>query len=720
MVAAEEDIEVALHAMRQASGQQSIHGDALMLALEAARDARLLIEEAQKSLIAARDRAKTELERNAKQYQIDLVKWQLTRAADLAEMRLKHLAAIRTQEDVDAELARCADGIEGTIHWFNYYAWGYDPREDAPLKVMPFAVCADSLDMAFGFQERYLRWLEALTFEERTSGLVEKARDMGATVGAIDWVVKQWRFRSGFSAMLQSANEDLVDSKKDPDTLFEKVRFQIRLLPLWMLPGGFSLDRDMPYMNIANPDNGAVISGAAPTANTGRQRRRSFVLCDEFAAWPFGGYPQHTALSQTTKTMLLLSSVQGKFNKYAEVRFSNHTQVFEMDWREHPWKDQRWYDALPFGYLGSPMSAESIAQEVDRNYEASQPGKVFKQWREEYVLITWKELVAYYSQFRLGHKFVDPETGAYRVPDDWSWGRMMDYGQTEGHPWIVSHMATPRENYPLSDSRFIFSMHRVHPTGASPQEGRSQYREIEERLGLLRSDGEYLTEPELSEMSHEQVGEGGLAETLMTEFGDFWEAWDTDYTVGLTQIQQWLTLIDTTVQNPIRPELMGRARLYCVAMDDEYEFVFDKKHQRYFVTPSKTDKGFKLFRREMPAYHYPPEEMGKPVQKMRPQKILDDCIDTVRGFATKWGPTVIRMSKEERRIKKMQQQAGLHPAEVLSRVGQPDFVENYTAMQHAMNQIKIQEEREEEEARRRMSKAFGMPVTHRRYKNRRG
>jgi hypothetical protein len=675
---------------RTSGGPATLHGEALLLALEAARDARNLIEESQASLIVARDNAETEIERAAKDYQIHLIEWQLNRAADLAVERLEYLSNLVTSTAREAELLRCADGVEGTIHWFKYWAWGYDPREDAPLKVMPF--------LLFDFQEQYIRWLERLTFDQRTSGLVEKARDMGATVAAINWATKQWRFRAGFSSMLASATEDLVDSKKDPDTLFEKVRFQIRLMPQWMWPKGFDIYRDMPYMNIANPENGAVISGTAPTPNAGRQRRRSFVLCDEFAAWPFGGFPQHTALSQTTKTMLLLSSVQGKFNKFSEVRHSGHAEVFEMDWREHPWKTQAWYDSLPFGYLGTPMTAEAIAQEVDRNYEASQPGKVFKQWKEEYVLITFAELVAYYDQFGLGKNFVDPETGQYRVPADWAWGRMQDYGQTTGHPWIISYMATPAESYPLNDSRFVFAMHRVEPTGASPQEGREQYIEVERSLRLSG-------DPELSQGSHEQAGEGGLFETLMTEFGDFWEEWETDYETGLTQIQAWLTLIDTTIPNPLRPSLMGRSRLYCVADPSEYEFVFDRKHQRYFVTPSKTDKGYKLFRKEMPAYHYPPEELGKPVQKMRPKKIMDDCIDTLRGFATRWGPTVARMTKQQRQLAKLPQD--LKPSEVLSHLGAPDFVEKYLAQQHALKQINIREEKEEKEEARAYSKALG-------------
>jgi hypothetical protein len=68
----------------------------------------------------------------------------------------------------------------------------------------------------------------------------------------------------------------------------------------------------------------------------------------------------------------------------------------------------------------------------------------------------------------------------------------------------------------------------------------------------------------------------------------------------------------------------------------------------YFVTPSRTDKGFKLLRIEMPAYHYPASEAGKAVKNMRPLKKDDDTIDTLRAFATHWGPSVAPKTVEER------------------------------------------------------------------------
>ena len=611
-------------------------GANLESALETAIAARDLIAPAQKLLREQPLRDGTAVERDAREYQIELVAWQLKRAAEIAEKRKAYLEKIITPAEIEAELARCENGVEGTLHWFEYYAWGFDPRPDAPLQVQPLSL--------FDFQKRYVRWLEGMVFDQRTSGLVEKSRDMGATVIALAWADKQWLFREGFSAMLSSATEDLVDSKKDPDTLFEKVRFQLRLLPNWMLPAGFNLDRDMPYMNIANPVNGSVITGSAPTAKVGRQRRRTMVLMDEFAAWPFGGYPQYTALSQTARSLVALATPEGKFNKYAEWRHSGSANVFVMDWREHPWKDKRWRDSLPLGYTGPPMSEEQIAQEIERNYEASQPGKVFRNWREEYCLITWSELMAFYSKFGLGHKFRQ-ENGASRIPDDWRWGRTHDYGQTDAHPWVVTHAARPRANYPLSDSVFVFSCHRITPTGAAVGEAQPQIEAIEKALGLRDHKGVMRHRFEFSENSHEAAE---TRETFLQEHGELWNPWNTDYNLGIPQLQEWMMLIEPQRPNPFRPQLAGRGRIYFVADDSEYKLVWNDQSGAYFVTPSKTEAGYKLLRQEMPGYHYPPEEAGKPPREMRPLKIADDTIDTLRAFATHWGPSVAPKTDAEK------------------------------------------------------------------------
>jgi acyl-CoA synthetase (AMP-forming)/AMP-acid ligase II len=121
----------------------------------------------------------------------------------------------------------------------------------------------------------------------------------------------------------------------------------------------------------------------------------------------------------------------------------NKTPQFVMDWREHPWKDQRWYDALPTGVFGSAMTAQQIAQEVDRDLDASQPGKVWK-FSEPHILMTWRDVVELYEKFHRGDKFRDA-SGRYIIPRDWRWSRYHDYGQTPGHEWAYLIAARPSE-----------------------------------------------------------------------------------------------------------------------------------------------------------------------------------------------------------------------------------------------------------------------------------
>src|SRR6185295_4809866 len=238
-----------------------------------------------------------EIEVDALQWKREMIEHQIRRAVRAGKERKAHIENLRTAEDWEQERARCGlireNGktiyrvtTETLKHWFRYWAWALDPRADY-LPVQPFVPFGVYEDDESDFQLRYIVWLQETTFKRRKSGVVKKARDMGATLGWLLWATCNWLFADNFTALLSSANEDLVDSKKDPDTLFEKVRFALKLQPPQLLPEGFNIDRDMPYMNIANPANGSVLSGQPPTANAGRQKRRTAVLKDESAAWPY-------------------------------------------------------------------------------------------------------------------------------------------------------------------------------------------------------------------------------------------------------------------------------------------------------------------------------------------------------------------------------------------------------------------------------------------------
>ncbi len=649
--------------------------------------------------------ARDEIERDAYLWKADNLKFQVERAAEIARERLEKLASLQCQADYDEESRRCA---ADTLYWFRYYAWGYDPRNTV-LPVQPY--------VPYPHQEPYILWLDNTVMVRHTSGIVEKSRDEGATVGALGWIVQKWLYVPGFAAFMVSATEDLVDTNNDKNTLFGKIRFQLRLTPSWMLPEGFSLLRDMPYMNIANPANDAQITGHAPTARVGRQSRATVVLADEFQSWPGGGYTQNTAMSMTSESVIKLGTPLGTLNQYYEDTHAENANVLVLDWRDNPRKDERWYRALPHGYVTQPMTQEAIASEVDRNYEASQPGKVIKNLREEYCFITWSELIRGFEAYGLGRHFKTPG-GRYVLPESWNWGRVSDYGQSakeenDTHIWAYTLFARPSEGWPFTDTLFVFCATPIYPIGCGEEEAVKFYTEVERTLGV-RGDFGLNRTPDVSDFSHEQGGETGARTVLSEQYAEEWTSPDLDFDKGRSQLVFHFNLTDTHDPNPFRPELLGRARLVYVAPDGEYQLARRPGETRYFVTPSKSQWGFKRLRQEYVQWHFPAEERGKAPKKQRPLAKFDDIATTQRYMAARWGVASARLSDWERLKARLPEH--LRPENVQAAKGTAAYPELVAAASHAVKKAENEERREKEKRSQGWAKAAGRPVGHRRYK----
>ncbi len=600
-------------------------------ALLYASQAETFIEPEQDRIRALLAKAKTAEEIEAREFQLWYVEAYLKRAAALAHQRLEYFQSLI---DTETEKEKCKTDKS---HWFRYYAWGYDPRARTPLSIVPFEL--------YPRQEDLVTELDDVVFNRKTSLIIEKARDEGATELIVRWGIHCWTYKQGFSMLLSSRTEDEVDTKKKQGTLFERARFQIRLSPDWMRPTGFDVEKDLlPDKLIANP-NGNALVGQAPVENMGRGDRVTCAVFDEFAFWRFAGYPQFRSMSQTTDSIIMPSSVAGKFNQYADLAHDGITPKFEMDWRDNPFKDPRWYNSLSYGFIGPKMSRTTIAQEVDRNYAASQPGKVW-QCNEALTFITRSEFLKPFEEAGMRHHFFNGDK--FRVPKDWRITRTHDYGQSEGHEWGYLVGAQPRENYPLNDTHFIFICQTLEPTGLSTQQAVNQWRELEAGIGLR--DPQTLKwiadNPPRNYHSHEQLD---LRKVLLEQYGENWTAWDTDYQTGIATIEDWWTAVDIEEENPFRPQLMGRHKLVFVAPDGEYELAFNERLKQYFVTVSQTEAGFNMTRKEIDAYHYPMQELGKPVAKMRPKKEFDNRVDTIRGYAVNWNRDPIPLSRPERR-----------------------------------------------------------------------
>jgi phage terminase large subunit len=264
------------------------------------------------------------------------------------------------------------------VAWILHWAVTYDPRKastDEP-PTMPFVL--------FDRQAELVEFLAAC-IDGQQSGLIEKARDMGATWVCCAFSVWLWLYRPGASIGWGSRKEQLVDKLGDPDSIFEKMRIVIRNLPRLMLPDRFDADGDMPYMKIVNRQTGATITGESGD-NIGRGGRKLIYFKDESAHYE---RPEkiEAALADTTNVQIDISSVNGPGNVFHRRReggkewapgqelATDRANVFVMDWRDHPAKDPEWYAARR-AKADADGLLHVFAQEVDRNYTAAVEGTI--------------------------------------------------------------------------------------------------------------------------------------------------------------------------------------------------------------------------------------------------------------------------------------------------------------------------------------------------------
>lgn len=261
--------------------------------------------------------------------------------------------------------------------WLEDWCITFDPRNDSPKpKTMPFVL--------FPRQRQFVRFLQSC-LKDRSGGLVEKARDMGATWICCGFSVWMWLFEPGAAIGWGSRKADLVDKLGDPDSIFEKMRMIIAHLPPWMLPQGFIAEKHATYMKILNPASGGIISGETGD-NIGRGGRKKIYFKDESAHYE---RPEkiEAALSANTNVQIDISSVNGTGNVFHRRRKAGvvweegadiprgKTRVFIFDWRDNPLKTQEWYDDTRQKYEDEGLP-HIFAQEIDRNYSAAVQGVV--------------------------------------------------------------------------------------------------------------------------------------------------------------------------------------------------------------------------------------------------------------------------------------------------------------------------------------------------------
>jgi len=262
------------------------------------------------------------------------------------------------QSSFEAEKLRCAADI---VHWFDHWAWTYDPRlvGSATGPFIPFKL--------WPRQILYVEWLRARV-EAGEAGLTEKARDAGVTYLAAGFALNRWLFVPGFKATFGSREEDLVDNRDNPDSIFEKLRIMLRRLPEWMLPKGFDWRRHDTIMQLTNPQNGASITGEGGE-QMGRGGRATVYFVDEAAFIPRAESIERS-LSGTTDCVQWISSANGMGNLFYRKRMAlPGKQVFRFAYRDDPRKTVEWAEAKK-----ADLDPVAWASEYEIDYGASVEG----------------------------------------------------------------------------------------------------------------------------------------------------------------------------------------------------------------------------------------------------------------------------------------------------------------------------------------------------------
>lgn len=283
------------------------------------------------------------------------VNWQHPDYEPILAERMERLRRIRTTPGMLAGLK--AFYKDNPAQFIADWGVTVDPRNaDIGLPVqVPFIL--------FPKQAEFIEWLVA-RWKGREDGLVEKSRDMGLSWLCVAGAVTLWLFYPQIIIGFGSRKEEYVDRIGDPKSLFWKARAFIDGLPVEFRPEGWDATKHAPFMRILNPENGAAIVGEAGD-NIGRGNRTALYFKDESA---FYERPDaiDAALSQTSNCKIDVSTPNGSGNPFYRKRHGGKLKVFVFDWRDDPRKDEAWYRKQC-----ETLEPHVVAQEIDRNYEAS-------------------------------------------------------------------------------------------------------------------------------------------------------------------------------------------------------------------------------------------------------------------------------------------------------------------------------------------------------------
>jgi len=243
----------------------------------------------------------------------------------------------------------------------------------------------------FPYQKKIIyKMQEAEMSNEDIDLLIDKPRGMGLT-----WLVSAyflWRFlfTPNYSCFILSRTESEVDdgTAMPDNSIFGKIRWMMARLPRHIIPEGFKFKitrgtETDSTLKLINPTIGSSIIGSSTNSNAGRSKRYRTVFIDEcFFIENF--LSVYKALTSVARLKIFVSTtveskVAGDFKNMCE---KNDSYV-SLTWRDHPFKDQQWYNELQA--KADALNDPDLMREAEVNYAISSKAQYYPQISEATV-----------------------------------------------------------------------------------------------------------------------------------------------------------------------------------------------------------------------------------------------------------------------------------------------------------------------------------------------
>ena len=309
--------------------------------------------------------------------------------------------------------------MDDPVYFFNTFLRIYNPKDDKENSDIPFKT--------FPFQNRLIRNI-LKAYENGEDIFVDKCREMGVTYVSLGVFVWLWLSRPGFTALIGSRKEEMVDNRRGglvgnkESSLFGKIDYMITRLPGFMMPSGWNKSKHFTYMSLVNPENGNAITGESSNPDFSRQGRYSIVFLDEFAFWQ-NSTSAWGSTTSTTNCRIVVTTPGHKPGKAKRLRFqldNEKIKIIPVPYSDDPRKTPAWLEKQK-----STLSEEVFNREIMMNWQLSLKGRIYPEMEKaeygDFAFIPGQQLFVSGDYGLDGTGFLwwqqNPKNGKWRLID---------------------------------------------------------------------------------------------------------------------------------------------------------------------------------------------------------------------------------------------------------------------------------------------------------------